>query len=310
MTNYLVFDVGGSTVKYAVINSKGDFLLKGSLPSVLDDFQRFSEEIMSLIAIHKVQHEVAGIAFSTPGGVDSDSGIIGGASSLPCIHGPNFKEVFGELSGLPVEIENDANCAALGEVWKGAAQYNQNVLFTVIGSGIGGAVIKDRRVHKGVNLHGGEVGYMVMDITKQKDKVAFRTWSEMAATVSLVNRVAAIKQVHAADLKGEDIFDDAEKGDPVCRDAIDDFYLSLAQGIYNLQYVYDPEKIILGGAISVRTDLIEQINRKIDLIVDAVGIAKIRPVIETCHFKNDANLLGALYHFLQCQQEQAVKRIS
>lgn len=305
----MVFDVGGSKVKYAVINEDGNFLTKGDYPSSNFDFEKFQSDIISVTLENKEKYNVTGIAFSCPGGVDSESGIIGGASALPCIHGPNFKKIFGEATGLPVEIENDANSAALGEVWKGAAKHNQNVLFTIIGSGIGGAVIKDRKVHKGANLHGGEIGYMVMNLSNENGTLAFQTWSELAATGGLVRQVARIKRLDPQELNGQQIFDAAETGDQDCIKAIDNFYLSLAHGLYNIQYVYDPEKIIIGGAISNRVDLIEQINQKLDILLDAVTIAKVRPIIETCQFKNDANLLGALFHYLQRQKVKHVTGI-
>ncbi|MBM7692066.1 putative NBD/HSP70 family sugar kinase [Peribacillus deserti] len=309
MKNYMVYDVGGSKVKYAVINENGDFLFKGDYPSAQNDFEQFQTDIIEVTLKNKELFNIEGIAFSCPGGVDSDTGIIGGASALPCIHGPNFKEIFGFAAGLPVEIENDANCAALGEVWKGAASENQNVMFTVIGTGIGGAVIKDRKIHKGANLHGGEIGYMVLNVIDENGEYTFKTWSELAATGSLVKKVAKIKGLQAHELNGQKIFEAAEAGDEDCRKAIDEFYLSLAQGIYNIQYVYDPEKIILGGAISSREDLIDEIYKKLDLIIGSIKIAKVRPVIETCQYKNDANLLGALYHFLQCQETSYVPNI-
>lgn len=298
----MVFDVGGSKVKYAVINENGEFLKKGDYPSSQYDFDQFQDDLISVTLENKEKYHVSGIALSCPGGVDSESGIIGGASALPCIHGPNFKEIFGKATGLPVEIENDANCAALGEVWKGAAKNNQNVLFTIIGSGIGGAVVKNRKIHKGANLHGGEIGYMVLNVVKDDGNVTFKTWSELAATGALVRHVANLKGIDAAELDGQKIFAAAEAGDEDCIKAIDDFYLSLAQGIFNIQYMYDPEKIILGGAISNREDLIEQINKKLDIILDSVKIAKVRPVIESCQYKNDANLLGALFHYFQRQE--------
>ncbi|MGG0719615.1 ROK family protein [Robertmurraya massiliosenegalensis] len=304
MNNYLVFDVGGSSVKYAVMNEQGDILTKGDYISSANNFDKFTKEIIKVTNIHKETYELKGIALSCPGGVNSESGVIGGASALPCIHGPNFKEVFGNATGLPIEIENDANCAALGEVWKGAARQNQDVLFIVIGSGIGGAVVKNRQIHHGANLHGGEVGYMVM---KLENGQAY-TWSDLASTRGLIENVAKRKSVLVEGYNGKRVFTEAENGDQDCLEAINEFYHYLAHGIYNLQYVYDPEKIIIGGAISSRTDLIKEIQTKLDEILDSVKIAKIRPVIEICHFKNDANLIGALYHFLQRQSTKVQKR--
>ncbi|MDQ0973382.1 putative NBD/HSP70 family sugar kinase [Neobacillus niacini] len=311
MRNYMVFDVGGTNVKYAVINEKGEFLTKGDFPSSPYDFDQFHNIIVSITMENKQKYNVVGLAFSCPGGVDSETGIIGGASALPWIHGPNFKEVFGGSTGLPVEIENDANSAALGEVWKGAAKNNQNVMFTIIGTGIGGAVIKDRIIHKGANLHGGEIGYMVLNVQHHNGTNTFHTWSHLASTGALVKAVAKVKGISSSELNGKKIFEAAEAGDQDCIKAIENFYLYLAQGIYNFQYIYDPEKIIIGGAISNRIDLIDKIYEKLDLILDTVKIAKVRPVIEACHFKNDANLLGALFHFLQRQeQERIITRIS
>lgn len=310
MRNFMVFDVGGTNVKFAVINETGEFLTKGDFPSSQNDFEKFQYDIISVTLEHKEKYNVAGIAFSCPGGVDSETGIIGGSSALPCIHGPNFKQIFGEATGLPVEIENDANSAALGEVWKGAAKDNQNVMFTIIGTGIGGAVIKDRKIHKGANLHGGEIGYMVLNVEQENGKHTFHTWSHLAATGALIKNVAKMKGVHPSELNGKKIFEAAEAGDPDCIEAIEDFYLYLALGIYNIQYVYDPEKIIIGGAVSSRDDLIDQIYKKLDLILDDVKIAMVRPVIETCHFKNDANLLGALFHYFQYQESQFAPNLS
>ena len=78
------------------------------------------------------EHQVVGVAVSGPGGVDSETGIIGGASALPCIHGPNFKEIFKNELNINLEIENDANCAGLGEVWLGGAKDNQDATILCI----------------------------------------------------------------------------------------------------------------------------------------------------------------------------------
>lgn len=302
MKNYIVFDVGGSAVKFAVMNEEGDFLEKGSYPSAPHDFEKFKENLIAVALEHKDKYQVEGIAFSLPGGVDSEKGIIGGSSALPCIHGPNFKEVFGEATGLPVEMENDANCAALGEVWKGAAKDNQDVMFLVIGTGIGGAIVKERKIHKGAHLHGGEIGYMVLNVAEKNGKPFFQTWSKIAAMWSLINRVAKIKGDRPDEWNGKKVFAAAEAGDEDCIKEIDHFFLYIAQGIYNIQYVYDPEKIIIGGAISSRADLLDQINQRLDIVLESVGFANVRPTLEICHYQNDANLIGALFHYLEQQK--------
>ncbi|MCF0146867.1 MAG: ROK family protein [Clostridium sp.] len=299
MKSYIVFDIGGSSVKYAIMTEEGEFIKKGSYKSIRKDFDGFKSSMISEIEKAKEEYNIAGVAISAPGGVDSDTGLIGGASALPCIHGPNFKKLFGADLGLTLEIENDANCAALGEVWRGSAKDNNDVLFVVCGTGIGGAVIKDKKIHKGNNLHGGEFGYFILEADKNGEDSNFKTWSQVGATGALARNVANLKGISEDEIDGRKIFELAESGDADCIKAIDDFYFNNAMGIFNLQYTYDPEKIVIGGAISSREDFIDRINEKLDIIMNKISDAKIRPVIEKCKFENDANLMGALFHYLQ-----------
>ena len=176
-------------------------------------------------------------------------------------------------------------------MWNGSAKGKKDVLAVVLGSGIGGAVIKDGYVHKGANLHGGEFGYMVMD-----DKQTI--WSLLATPYSLVTNVAERKDVDRDSLSGEQIFDLAEQGDEVCRQEVDKFYYWLAAGIYNLQYMFDPEVILLGGGISAREELVDHVNKEIKKIMDVVEIAKVFPEIRVCKYRQHANLLGAVYGFI------------
>ncbi|AGT30631.1 transcriptional regulator [Geobacillus genomosp. 3] len=303
MRCYIVFDIGGTYVKHAVINEHGDFLEKGRYRSERHDFQRFRDDLLRVVRQAQANYKLSGIAISSAGSVDSDIGIIGGSSALPCIHGPNFKAVFGGETGLPVELENDANCAALGELWKGAGRGCRDIVFVIVGTGIGGAIVKDGRIHKGAHLHGGEFGYMLMDVRYANGTVECKTWSELAATSALIRMVAEEKGMQESELDGEKVFALAEGGDEAAQKAIDRFYFALAQGIFNLQYAYDPEKIIVGGGISSRPDFVGEINKRLSALLSVVSIAKVRPVVEACRFKNDANLLGALYHYLERRGE-------
>ena len=299
MKNYMVFDIGGSSVKHAIISENGEFLEKGSYKSEREDFNIFKENMIDIINAVKKKYNINGIAVSAPGSVNSDTGIIGGTSALPCIHGPNFKKIFGQDLGLNLEIENDANCAALGEVWKGAAKDNNDVLFVVCGTGIGGAIVKNKKIHKGNNLLGGEIGYMILGTKEENGEKKFKMWSEIGSTGGMVKNFADIKSLDEEDVNGKMIFELAQKGDEDAIKVIDEFYFNMALGIYNLQCVYDPEKILIGGAISNREDFLDKINEKIDEIVSNVMIPHSRPIIDRCKFKNDANLLGALFNYLQ-----------
>ena len=80
---------------------------------------------------------------------------------------------------------------------------------------------------------------------------------------------------------------------------VDEYYRTLAMGIYNLQYAYDPSMIIIGGAISSRSDLLDKVNEQLDIIFSQLTHAHVRPNIKVCQFGNDANLIGATYHYIQ-----------
>lgn len=88
-------------------------------------------------------------------------------------------------------------------------------------------------------------------------------------------------------------------GDEIAINEVNKYYFIMAAGIYNIQYTYDPEVIILGGAISERTEYVEEINKRIDILMSSDLEGKIKPVLKTCVFGNDANKLGALCNYLQ-----------
>lgn len=98
-------------------------------------------------------------------------------------------------------------------------------------------------------------------------------------------------------LNGEEVFRLAEMGDPAALEALERFYKKIAIGIYNLKYALDPEKILIGGGISKRREVIEGINRELRLLKDDISSLHIE--VEACEFDNDANLIGALFHFLR-----------
>lgn len=287
MSNYLAFDIGGTFIKYGLVTENAEILENNKVktPGTLD-------ELLSIINnLAEKYSDVKGIAISAPGAV-SDGGVIYGSSAIRYLHGPNIKNLVKEQTSLPVYLENDANCAGYAEIWDGAAKGKKDVLVMVIGTGIGGSVFKNGQLHKGAHLHGGEFGYMLLtgDIQDSND-----VWSRVASTAALVKDVAKRKQIGVESLSGEQIFELADSGDTDCIEAINRFYHLLAVGIYNLQYIYDPEVIVIGGGISARDNLIDGINEKLDNILAKVDLAKIKPEIIACRYRQNANLLGAVY---------------
>lgn len=305
MKNYMVFDIGGSSVKWSVINKAGETMEKGSI-GIAENIDGFFANLANISNDMKVKYEVAGIAISSPGAVDCETGIVGGASAIPYIHGPNFKEELKKLTGLNVEIENDANCAALGECWLGAGKENKDLAFVVCGSGIGGAIVKDKKIHSGIHKHGGEFGYCSFDYKfDETGKPRFTSWSQGGATAGLANNVARLKGLEKGSINGVEVFEMCKNGDEIAIQEVNKFYYNMAIGIYNIQYIYDPEVIVIGGAISEREEFIDEINKRLDYMMseecELEGTIKL--VVKRCVYGNDANKLGALYNYLQRNSE-------
>ena len=296
MSNYIVFDIGGSSVKWSIMSKMGDILTKDKI-KVVDSVDQFFEELSKIVNINKDNFNLKGIAISSPGAVDSITGIVGGASAIPYIHGPNFKEILKEKTGLDVAIENDANCAALGECWLGAAKEENDCAFVVCGSGIGGAIVKDKKVHTGIHKHGGEFGYCIVDYDKDGEE-KYLTWSRVGSTSALARAISQRKGLEEKDIDGLKAFQLYDEGDIIAVEEVNKYFRYMAIGIYNIQYTYDPEVIVLGGAISEREGYIESINEKIDEIMCNNTDGKIKPIVKKCIHGNDANMIGALYNLL------------
>ncbi|MDR3596008.1 ROK family protein [Clostridium sp.] len=302
MKKFMVFDIGGSAVKWSVIKENGEFVEsnKFKVPSYEDEF---FNELSKITNEMKEKHEVQGIAISAPGAVDSETGIIGGLSAIPYIHGPNFKEILKNATELETEIENDANCAALGECWLGAGKDNQDLAFVVCGSGIGGAIVKDKKIHGGIHKHGGEFGYCSITCELEGEP-KFTSWSQAGSTTALAKKVAKLKGLEEGSLDGIEVFELCNKGDEIAIKEVNKYYFIMAVGIYNIQYTFDPEVIILGGAISERHEYVDEISKRLDFLMNNDLEGTIKPLLKKCEFGNDANKLGALYNYIQRQNNQ------
>ena len=301
MNYYAVTDVGGSAIKYALMDETGRIIEKSSVPTPKTGLADFLDSISNIVNGFKESHELKGLAVSIPGAVNVETGFIEGTSALPYIHGPNIKELLQERTNLPVELENDANCAGLSEGWLGAAKDVKDYICVVLGIGVGGALVLDKKIRHGKNFYAGEFGYMLLEDYLGPNKG--ESLSSLAAVGGLIKQVAKRKAIDPSELTGKIIYELAEN-DPEVADEIEKFMKRLAVGIYNLQFILDPEKILIGGAISQREGFVEKINELLDQMKHDPKNLPFKA--ERCQFGNDSNLIGALYHFLQRHQEQTI----
>ena len=287
---YLVFDIGGSSNKYALIeNDKIVEKFSSKQEKNMEDLLKFFEDKINFFA---KSHKIGGIGFSSPGTVDSSTGNIYGKSAVEFITEYNFALEIKNKFNLPVAIENDANCAALAEIFYGKVDKNY-LAFLIIGSGIGGSITKNGKIIKGKSLEAGEFGYMLL---KNEDG-NFDNFSKLATLPNIRRKM--IKK-YGRDESTYLIFDKyMQKKEPYFTE-VDQMFTYLAMGIYNIFYTVNPEKIYLGGAISSDERFVREIKNKLNTGVFKSIDIDISPV----SFFNDNNLYGAYANLKQSIEEK------
>lgn len=289
----LTLDIGGSSIKYALMNEQCEILKRGEAPVPLTALQDLYAAIET---IWKQYPQAEGLAISMPGVIDSTQGIAytGGALQY-LINCPLASDVSKRL-GCPVWIGNDAKCAGIAEVGHGVLQDVDDAIVLILGTGIGGCLIKDRKVHQGKHFAAGEVSSIRVNDEKIHDE--FKQWWAINGIYGL--SAMAQKHLHSErKYTGKELFALANEGNSEAIAAISEFSEKLALQIYNLQAVFDAEKVAIGGGISAQPLLLELIQEHIDLLWEEFTIPLYKPEIAACAFRNDANLIGACYQFLE-----------
>ncbi len=278
-------DIGGTGIKFASLTPDGKILDKTSTPTpeTLEDLLAWLDQRLS-------ERDYRGIAMSVPGAVNQETGVIEGISAIPYIHGFSWYEALAHHQ-LPVHLENDANCVGLSELL--AHPEIENAACVVIGTGIGGAMIINGKLHRGRHGLGGEFGYM----TTIEPAENLNNWSLLASTGNMVRYV--IEKSGQSDWDGRKIYQEAAAGNTLCQEAIERMNRNLAQGLLNIQYLIDPDVISLGGSISQNLDFIKGVQKAVDAFVERYEEYTIAPVIQACTYHADANLYGALVNWLQ-----------
>ena len=277
----LVIDIGGTSIKHTLCEE-----------GVLSDITQVSSpktwtEMVSIfetmvLDYQKEWHKIVSINISVPGVPNNETGRIDGASSLHYLHEVEFIAILEKVFAKPIYFENDANCAALAELHFGAGKQFKDMLFLVIGTGIGGTVIYDRQIKKGAHDFAGEFGMMLVDGRQE--------WAVLGSAVHMARKVS--KEL-GEELTGEEVFTLATSGNEIAKQAVNDLYLFNALGIYNLQYILDPEVIIIGGGISKHPNLVEEIHLKLKEVMSFGQRSPLVPELRVCEYGNDANLIGA-----------------
>ena len=296
MMYYICIDIGGTSIKYGVLSEKGEIFIDGTVSTKVTEKENFIlsdvKKLIRNILDEYRNYEIKGICVSTAGVVNPEKGEIAYAGpTIPKYTGTKIKEELEKEFSISCEVENDVNCAGLGEYWKGAGKGSKSMVCLTIGTGIGGSVILDGKLLNGIGYTAGEIGYMDVNGSYIQN-IASRKY-----LVEKVQKEKVEKEGITDAITGVDIFELAKKGDEICIAGINEIISNLAVGVRNIIYLLNPEVIVIGGGITAQKEYLEEkIRKEVNDGMISDMFRKTR--IELAQQGNQAGLLGALYNFL------------
>lgn len=294
MKKYLTLDVGGSAIKYALIQEDLTIIEKSDVPTPMDTLENFVETIGTIY--DQYSDEIAGIAISMPGIIDPEIGHCYTGGALQYIVDLNMVEILKQRCPVNITIGNDAKCAANAEVGFGNLKDVDDGAVVILGTGIGGCLVKDHKVIIGKHFMAGEFSSIK---TNYKDPISHDyEWCRRNGIAGLLKRVQEALNTEEV-YTGVEIFEKANNGDEKVIESIDQFALEVATQIFNIHFIFDCERIAVGGGISAQPLLIDLIKKNLDHIFDNIGFNAPRVEVVPCYFRNDANLIGALYQHIE-----------
>ncbi len=295
----MVFDVGGTEIKYSVMDEQMHRTDAGSVPTPMDTQEHFLDVLYGLYDPHR--SEVDGIAVSLPGFLDPETGIIHGGGALLYNVGTPVGPRIAERCGCKVHMENDGKAAAAAELWQGSLQGCGNAAVFIIGTGVGGGIIINGELVRGGHFTAGEFSFVMTNADMCDD--AGQLVAMRCSTTSLLLQYRAKKHLPAdAPMDGIRFFEAANAGEPEAVETLQQFCKAVAVQIYNLTVLLDVEKIAIGGGISKQPLLLQMLRSAYAELCDALpDFAKTLPrtQIVPCCFSSEANQVGAMYTYLR-----------
>ena len=268
-------DIGGTTVKLGLFTTDGEIVDKWEIKTrtenqgeaVLPDIAEALKEKLEEKKIGR--DEVEGIGVGVPAPVNTE-GVVQNTANL----GGGYKEVkreMEELSGMRAEIGNDANVAALGEMWLGAGKGRKNIVMVTLGTGVGGGIIIDGKPLVGAHGAGGEIGHLCVNYEETDHCGCGNTGClEQYASATGITRLANIRLakddaksvLREQEVSAKTVFDAVKAGDAVAKEIAEEFGKYLGHAMANLAAVADPSAIVIGGGVSKAGEvLIEYVEK-------------------------------------------------
>ena len=300
------FDLGGTNLRAAIIDQSGRIVCR-----VQHDTPREAkspdEIVRALVAAARECESgltdrgvIQAASVVVPGLVDSSNELVIQVPAIPCLDNFRLKEILAKELGRPVLLENDANAAALGEMWLGGARGYRTIVCITLGTGVGGGIILDGKLWRGADGSAGEVGHTPVDpLGGVKCKCGSTGCLEMFASGTAIvrqTREALLRHpgsiLGGALLSAKDVYEAGMKGDALALEVLERMGRSLGVGIANLLNLLNPEVIVIGGKVANAWQLFaEAMHEEARLRAFPLPAQSVRIVQAECG--DDAGLLGA-----------------
>lgn len=304
-------DIGGTNMVAALVHvTTAAVVTRASIPTQPrrgpeDGFRRLGDLIARLCAEVGVQPaDLAGIGVGCTSPIDSERGLVNNPYTLPTWENAPLLPTLMARFGLPGVLLNDANVAALGEYWAGAGRGARTLIYVTVGTGVGGGIIINGRLHRGVGLLAGEIGHQAIDVNGPVCYCGARGCLEMFAAAPAIERFAreratgagrmlAMAENEPERLTARIVYEAAKAGDPVAVDLMAQTGFYLGVGIANLMNILAPDVVILGGGVMQGWDLIyPRLRETIDARGGMIPFDKVR--IEQAALGLNAGVIGAV----------------
>jgi len=308
----LAADIGGTKIATAVISSSGEIVQMSKAPTDLGGPPALIGQIIAMLQDDLTRAEgdladVLGLGVGVPAVINVDHKVVIWAPNLPGWENvPLHDELVARLS-LPVCMEYDGHAAVLGEWWLGAGRGYQNVVFVIVGTGIGGGMILDGRLYRGASGLAGAAGWLVLDTQRVSDEVARQLghWESLAAGPGIA-RLATEKLRQSSEpsilrqqipdspekLTTQMVFDAARQRDALACEVIYHIGEILGVGIANIVSLMNPEVVIVGGGVGTQADLLIDRIREV-VLHNAQPVSAEAVQIVPSQLGENAGLLGA-----------------
>lgn len=305
-------DVGGTAIKMALITPDGELVAKTQEPTPVAQgedgvLQKIAEMADALLAQHEYSKaQTLGIGVGVPGPIDAKNGIVMQAVNLHWRKPVPLREKLKALTGLPVAVENDANMAALGEMWQGAGQGAEDLVAITLGTGVGGGIIVHGSVVHGINGVGGEIGHITMTpgggsicncgktgcLETYTSATAIIREGKLAATNGTSPALAAALAQHG-ELKAKDVLDAAKEGDTASLAIVEQATLYLGLALSHLAILLNPAKIVIGGGVAAAGEfLFSRVRESFARFVPFTYVVESTQIVAAT-LGNDAGVYGA-----------------